>query len=209
MATFSTRMSRSYVTLPTAQLRMHLGGLGVDEPGLQGLAVAGEQRVRQRAVTPEHAMAVQFHHQACHAVQEPRTVLGLVRRQPHEQPAVLPGPLEVAGDQDRGVERGLQHQAGRTHRGELHLLEPAQDVVLLGGDPSGHVLDRPQQVVGLDELHEVTAGSHGDVAQWNVGDVPLRQRSVPRQCEQTRSGCPEPELRCTHARLLLASAAVS
>ena len=123
------------LALATAQRGVHLGGLGVDEPGLQHLAVAGEQRVRQRAVAPEHAVPVQFHQQAGHRVQQPGPVFRLVGRQPHEQAAVLPRPLEVAGDQDRGVELGLQHQTRRAHRGQLHLLEPAQDLVLLGGDP--------------------------------------------------------------------------
>ena len=62
--------------LPAAQRRVHLGGLGVDQPGLQQLAVAGEQRVGQRAVTPEDAVAVQFDQQPGHRVQQPRPVLG-------------------------------------------------------------------------------------------------------------------------------------
>src|SRR6478672_8299974 len=145
---------------------------------------------------------MQFHQQARHGIQQACPVPRLVGRQTHEQPAVLPGPFEVAGDQDRGVEFGLQHQARGTHCGKAHFLEPAQDVVLLGRDPLRHVFDGPQRVVGLDELHQVPAGSDGDVAQWNVGNIPLRQRSVPRECEQSRRWCPESELRCTHARLL-------
>ena len=141
---------------------------------------------------------MQFHQQARHGIQQACPVPRLVGRQTHEQPAVLPGPFEVAGDQDRGVEFGLQHQARGTHRGKAHFLEPAQDVVLLGGDPRRHVFDGPQRVVGLDELHQVAAGPHGDVAQWNVGDHPLRQRAVPRQPDEARSRCTEPKLRRAH-----------
>ena len=51
------------LALPVGQLRMHLAGLGVDQPRLQHLAVAGEQGVGQRAVAPEDAVAVQVHEQ--------------------------------------------------------------------------------------------------------------------------------------------------
>ena len=146
------------LALSAAQLRMHLTGFGVDEPCLQYLAVAGEQRVGQRAVTPEDAVAVQFDQQAGHRVEQARPVCGLIGRQPHEQPAVLPGPLQVAGKQDRGVEAGLCHQSSRAHRGQTEILKPAQDVVFLRGDPRRHLLERPQLVVGLDELDQVAAG---------------------------------------------------
>ena len=51
------------LALPVGQLRMHLAGLGVDEPRLQHLPVAGEQGVGQRAVAPEDAVAVQLDEQ--------------------------------------------------------------------------------------------------------------------------------------------------
>ena len=55
---------------------MDLAGLGVHQPRLQHLAVAGEEGVGQRAVTPEHAVAVQLDQQAGHRVEQPVQVLG-------------------------------------------------------------------------------------------------------------------------------------
>ncbi len=123
------------LALPPAQRGVHLGGFGVDEPRRKRLAVAGEERVGKRTVTPEDTVPVQLHQQARHRVQQSRAVLGLIRWQPHEQPPVLPRALEVARHQDRGVELRLEHHTRGTHRGQTHLLEPAQDVVLLDGDP--------------------------------------------------------------------------
>ncbi len=94
--------------LPVGQPGMDLAGFGVDEECLQHLAVPGEQRVGQRAVTPEHAVPMQFHQKRGHRVEQPSAVFGRVRRQPHEQPPVLPRADEVARQQDRGVEVGLE-----------------------------------------------------------------------------------------------------
>jgi len=66
-----------------------------------------------------------------------------------------------------------QDEARRTHGGKLHVLQLTQDVVLLGGDPRRHVLDRPQLIVDVDELDQVPTWTDGDIAQRDVGDHPL------------------------------------
>ena len=77
---FSDENVQVELALTVAELRMHLAGLGVDQPGLQHLTVAGEQCVGQRAVAPEHPMAVQLHQQTGHRVEQPGAVFGLIGR---------------------------------------------------------------------------------------------------------------------------------
>ncbi len=49
------------LALAVGQLLMDLAGLAVNEVGLQSLAVAHQQRVGERAVTPEEAHAMELH----------------------------------------------------------------------------------------------------------------------------------------------------
>jgi hypothetical protein len=93
-----------------------LAGLGVDQPGLQDLPVAREQCVGQRAVAPEHAVAVQVDQQARHRVEQPLAMGGQIRGHAHQEAAVLPGPFEVPRDEDRRVLDGLHDQPRRPYR---------------------------------------------------------------------------------------------
>src|ERR1700676_4122400 len=158
------------LTLSTAQGWVHFTRFGVDEPGLQYLAVAGEQRIRQRAVTPEEAVTMQFHQQAGHRIQQALPVLGLIGWKAHEQAAVLPGPFEIASDEDRGVEFGLQHQTGRAHRGKTQLLEPAQGLVFPAWRSAAECPCLPRADRRPPRTPQVAAGSYGNIAQRNVRD---------------------------------------
>jgi hypothetical protein len=64
---------------------VHLGGLGVDEVGLQHLAVALEQDVGQGAVAPEDATAVQVDDEQRDGVEQALPVPVLAERDVHEQ----------------------------------------------------------------------------------------------------------------------------
>ena len=76
--------------LSVGQLRVHLGSLGIDQPGLDRLPVAHEERVRQRTVTPVDPVAMQVDQQHRDRVQQTSTVHAHRRRHTHEQPPVLP-----------------------------------------------------------------------------------------------------------------------
>ena len=165
--------------LPVGERRVHLAGLGVDEPGGVELAVAGEQRVGERAVAPVDAVAVQLDEQADHGVEEARAVRGPVRGQPRDEAPVLPRPHEVAGQQDRDVVVGLGDEPGRAHRREALDLEVAQHVELVARDARRQLLERPERPVDLDEPHEVAARSDGELAQRHRGGVPLAEAGAP------------------------------
>ena len=200
--------------LAVGQAGMDVAGLGVHQPRLQQLPVAGEQRVRQRAVAPEHAVAVQVHQQAGHGVEQPGAVPGSVR-QPHEQAPVLPRPLEVVRDEDRvplavrhlstctrAAVATVQDQAGGSDRRQTHRLQVAQHRVLLVRDAVRQLLERPQPPVGLDEPDEVPARADGNVPQRDRRRVPLPQRTLPRQREQARRGDPQPHVRGRHRHMV-------
>ena len=101
------------VPLAGAQRLVPLGRLGVDQPGPDQLAVAHEEGVGQRAVTPVEAVAVEVDQQRGDGVEQPRPVGPHGDRHPHEQSAVLPGALEVVRDEHGGVLEGLHDHPRR------------------------------------------------------------------------------------------------
>ena len=65
--------------LAVGQRRVDLARLGIDEEGLDLVAVAPEQRVRERAVAPEHAGPVEVDEQPRHRVEQPVAVRARAR----------------------------------------------------------------------------------------------------------------------------------
>ena len=113
---------------------MDLAGLGVDEEGLDLVAVAPEQGVGERAVAPEDAGPVEVDEQPGHRVEQPVAVRPGTEREAHQQAAVLDRELEVLGHEDRAVAVGRRGQADRLDRRQAERLEVAEDVELGGGD---------------------------------------------------------------------------
>ena len=81
---------------PSESCVVDLARLGVHEVGLQALAVAHEQRVGQRAVTPEEAQAVELDEEAGHGVEELVAIAPLALGQAHEEASELEGARQVA-----------------------------------------------------------------------------------------------------------------
>ena len=201
IATFSTVMSRSCWRCPRLSVGCTSEVSASTSQAGQYLPVAREERVGQRAVTPEHAVPVQLHHQTRHRVEQSRPVLGLIGRQPHEQPPVLPRPLEVTGHQDCGVELGLQHHARRdalraapSPRACAARRTPwPRSARACPSPPTAH--RRPRRTSPGDgwARRRCPAGGH-------------RGRSTPTAAGPTaaRAGpqtlVPEPELRCAHCQ---------
>ena len=177
---------------------MDLRRLGVDEMGLDRLAVADEERVGQRAVAPEHAGAVQFHQQGRNRRQQLCAQRRLGGRQAHKQAAELPGALKEAGDQQPVVGLAPQHGARRADGGQRARLERTQDVVLAGDDAVRGLFDGQQLAVDLDEADDVTARSHRDVAERDGDGIPVGERRQPRECEQRRRRGAQLDLRRAH-----------
>ncbi len=75
--------------LAVGQPVVDLARLGVDEVGLDPVAVAAEQRVGERAVAPEDAVAVEIDEEERHRVEKAVAVAAGSWRQAHEQPPVL------------------------------------------------------------------------------------------------------------------------
>ena len=123
--------------LAVGQARMDLARLGVDEIGLDLVAVTPEEGVRQRAVAPVDAAPMEVDEERRHRVEEPVAVDDRPGRQPHQEPPVLERLVEVGGQQDRLGPVGRLGEADRRHRRELGRLEPAEDLVLASGRSRG------------------------------------------------------------------------
>jgi hypothetical protein len=86
--------------LPVRQLRVNLARLGIDQERLNPVAIAPEQRVRQRAVAPEDPSPVEIHEEPRHRIEKARAVWPGPDREAHHQSPVLERVLQVFGDQD-------------------------------------------------------------------------------------------------------------
>ena len=82
--------------LAVGQRGMDLARLGVDEVGLDLVAVAPEERVGERAVAPVDAAPMEVDEQRRHRVEQPVAVGLRPGRQTHQQPPVLERVGEVA-----------------------------------------------------------------------------------------------------------------
>ena len=108
--------------LPVRQRRVDLARLGVDEEGLDLVAVTTEERVGERAIAPEHAGSMEVHQEPRHRVEQPVAVRPRAEREPHEQAAVLDGELQVFGHDDGRLPlRGRREPDGRHGRQALRL----------------------------------------------------------------------------------------
>ena len=83
--------------LAVRQRGMDLARLGVDEVGLDLVAVAPEQGVRERAVAPEHAGPVEVDQQRRHRVEQPVAIRPRPEREAHQQAPVLDRVGQVFG----------------------------------------------------------------------------------------------------------------
>ena len=133
---------------------MPLDGLGVDQVGGQRAGIGPEQRVRQRAVAPEHPGEVQPDQQLDEGVEQ--LVGRVLPAWGGEQPAVGHRVLEVAGDQDgllvvrRGRRRCRAPRPSAAPPPEL-----AEQGVLLAGQPLVDLLQREDVPVVGDEPDDV------------------------------------------------------
>ena len=119
---------------------MDLARLGVDEIGLDRVAVAPEQRVRERAVAPVDAAAVEVDEEQRHRVQQPVAVGGRDLPEAHQQAPVLHRVAQVLGHEDRVAALGPCREAEGTNGRQPGFLEVAQDLELGLGDRSGSSL---------------------------------------------------------------------
>ena len=116
--------------LAVGERRVDLARLGVDEVGLDPVAVPPEQRVRERAVAPVDAAAMEVDEQQRHRVEQPVAVRRRHLAEAHQQAPVLQRVAQVLGHEDRVAALGPLREAEGAHRRQARLLEVAQDVVL-------------------------------------------------------------------------------
>ena len=85
---------------------MDLARLGVDEERLDLVAVAAEERVRERAIAPVHAGPMEIDEQPRHGVEEPIAIRARAQREAQQQAPVLDRVREVFGREDGRVALG-------------------------------------------------------------------------------------------------------
>ena len=167
--------------LPVRQRGMDLARLGVDEIGLDLVAVAAEQRVRERAVAPEHARPVEVDEQRRHRVEQP---VAIRARAPAGSASAGAG----TGSSRPGIRSsrmaaspvGRIGQADRGDRRQPRRLEPAEHVELRRGDlaaapPSG----RRSCPSSDEEPDEVARRADRQVAEVERLRRPLGERASP------------------------------
>ncbi len=168
-------LARGQRGVPLARFRVH-------QVGLERARVVPEQRVRQRAVTPEEPGQVQPHQQLGQRVEQP--VGGGTAAGAGEHSPVGGGEVEEPGDQDRlGVRATVHHDADHFDRGHVQLRELPQQPVLAPGQVLRDLLERVQLAVVGDEPDDVPGDAAlADGDQPLVG--PLLERLGPRQGQQ-------------------------
>jgi len=140
--------------LPARQGRMLLAGLRVDQVGRERPGVIAEQRVRQRAVTPEEPGQVQPDQELHQRVEQP--VGRLPDPRAGEQGTVSGRVLKEPGHQDRvQVRPPVDHDADNLDRGHVKLGERAQQPVLAPGQPLAYRLQRVEHAAVGDEADHV------------------------------------------------------
>ena len=144
--------------LAVEQLRAQLGGLGVDEQGLDGAGVVPVQHVAERAVAPEAAQQVELDQEEGEGVQQ----LLAARPEPTagEQLAVGEGVVGVAGEKHggalgAGVDGSANHEADRTDGRPTQLLQTPERAVVALGRPGRELLQRERRALQRQEPHLV------------------------------------------------------
>ena len=174
--------------LPVRQARVDLARLGVDEVGLDLVAVAPEQGVRERAVAPVDAGPMEVDQQRRHRVEEAVAIRPRTEREAHQQAAVLDRVGEVFGRQDGGVAgsatsaRPTAVTAGRpapSSRRRTSNSDAATSMRLL--------LERVRVAVEDEEPDEVARRADRQVAEAQRRRRPVGERELPGQVEQARA----------------------
>ncbi len=86
--------------LPIGHRGMHTARLRVHEIRREPVAITPEQRVRQRAVAPADARAVQVAQEQRHGVEQPLQIAAARGREAHEEAPVLHRVADVLGDEN-------------------------------------------------------------------------------------------------------------
>ena len=172
---------------------MELAGFRIDEEGLDLVAVAPEQRVRERAVAPVDAGAVEVHQQRRHRVQQPVAIWTGAEREAHQQPPVLDRIREVFGDQDRAVALGRRRQPNGRDGRQAGPFEVAQDVELRSRHAERLLLEREGQPVHHEEPDQVAGRSDRNVPEAQRIRRPGRKGRFPGQVEQLRATVAQPQ----------------
>ena len=172
-------LGQVHVVMPLArgQRGMALTGLRVNQVRLERARVVPEQRVGQRAVTPEETGQVQPHQQLDQGVEQPVGRLAAPRA--GEDGPVGGGVVQEPGDQDRvEIRAAVHHDADHMHRGHVELGQLAQQPVLAPGQVLVDGLERIQFAVIGDEPDDVPGeAALPDLDQPRV--LPLFERLRP------------------------------
>ena len=180
--------------LAVRQGRVDLAGLGIDEVGLDAVAVPAEERVGERAVAPVDAAAVEVDEEPGHGVEEPIAITARAEREPLEEPAVLEGVDEEVGDEDPGVPLRRLGEPGRRHGRQALLFQVPEDLELAASRLERLLLEGIESSAGLHEADEVPRWADVEVPERRVGVGPGGERQVPRELEQAGVAGPQAEV---------------
>ena len=181
--------------LPVRQGGVDLARLGVHQIGLDLVAVPSEQGVRQRAVAPEHARAMEVDEQRRHRVQQPVAIRAGPQREAHQEAPVLDRVGQVFGRQDGRVAGDRIGQADGGDRREPRAFEPPEHIELRGGDLARLLFQGVGTPVEDEEPHEVTRRADRQVTEVERLRWPPRERDLPRQIEQPGAALAQPKPR--------------
>ncbi len=161
------------LALAGRQLVVTLGGLDVDDVGLQRPGVTPEQRVRERAVTPEEAGEVDPHQQDDERVEQAVAEVRDRQAASHQQRPVGERVVEVPGDHQPFAGRSVGHHRDHLGRRQPVVGDRPQQAVLAVGQLVGQLLDDVRHAFQFDQLHHVTMKSEHGV---HVGHRPRLHR---------------------------------
>ena len=187
--------------LAVRQRRVDLARLRVDEERLDLVAVATEQRVRQRAVAPEHAGPMEVDEQPRHRVEQPIAIRPRPsgnrmsrRRYWIENSRYSVTRMAVSRSGAPASPTGVTAGSAFVRRWR----STANSVV---GDPERLFLERVGPPAARQEPDEVARRSDGQLAEAHPGErpvlvrVPLGQRQLPGQVQQFRRSGAQAEAR--------------
>ena len=141
--------------LPIGQGLVDLARLGVDQIRLDPVAVTPEEGVRERAIAPVDAAAMEIDEEERHRVEEPLTMAGWAGRQPHEEPPVLERVGEVRGHEDRALTHRGFGDARRPNGRKARLFETQEHLVLGPAGLDRQLLQGVQDTLGDQEANEM------------------------------------------------------
>ena len=168
---------------------MEVTGLGIDQEGREGIRITQEEHVGQGYVTPIETTQMQPDQEDRQGINQ---TLGRIGAEiARKECTVGQGEFQMLCDQHGlqglpipGVPPG--DHGNRIDRGQLQLLELAEQLILPFGHPLGYLLHGIYVIAHMDEADHVPGDAAGQISQKLLW--PGRQWVLPGEGEHLRIG---------------------